>query len=56
MTWLMRVVSNTSPISKKLAGNIPSLKSEIDRLRNECGFFLAKELETVVLQRVGEKY
>jgi predicted nucleic acid-binding protein len=36
------------------AGRIPSLKTELDRLRTECRFFIAPALEEKVLRRVGE--
>lgn len=39
---------------EKLAGNIPSLKEVIDRLRAECRFFVSANVETRVLQGVGE--
>jgi len=39
---------------ERLAGRLPSLKTEIDRLRSECRFFIADELARMVLQRVGE--
>lgn len=36
------------------AGRIPSLKTELNRLRTECRFFIAPALEKTVLRRVGE--
>jgi len=36
------------------AGRIPSLKTELDRLRTECRFFISPRLEEKVLRRVGE--
>jgi len=40
---------------ERMAGNIPSLEAEIQRLRDECRFFVSAELETMVLQGVGER-
>ena len=40
---------------ERIAGRLPSLKAEIDRLRRECRFFISPELERSVLDRVGEK-
>ncbi len=39
---------------ERLAGNIPSLKAEIDRLRSECRFFVSAKVETAILRGVGE--
>jgi len=39
---------------ERIGGRLPSLKAEIDRLRSECRFFIAAELERRVLERVGE--
>jgi len=39
---------------ERLGGRLPSLKAEIDRLRNECRFFISDELELMMLERVGE--
>lgn len=36
------------------AGRIPSLKTELNRLRTECRFFIVPALEEKVLRRVGE--
>lgn len=39
---------------ERMAGNIPSLKAEIDRLRAECRFFVSAKIELRVLKAVGE--
>lgn len=39
---------------EKLAGNLPSLKAEIDRLRSECRFFVSPKVEREILLGVGE--
>jgi hypothetical protein len=41
-------------IRAKAMGEIASVKSEIDALRNRAGFFIASSLETAVLRSVGE--
>lgn len=33
---------------------LPSLRSELDRLRNDAGFWIAEELYQQVLHEVGE--
>jgi len=39
---------------ERMAGRIPSLKTEIDLLRKECRFFVAEALELRLLHQVGE--
>ena len=41
-------------ITAKQAGSIPALRTEIDRLRREAGFFVDRPLELRVLAMVGE--
>ena len=36
------------------AGLLPSLRTEIDRLRSEAGFFVDQEIERFILSQVGE--
>ena len=38
----------------KLAGWIPSLRNELDRLRHEAGFFIDTEIERFILSQAGE--
>jgi len=40
--------------AEKLAGNMASLKTVIDRLRSECRFFISEPLEKRLLEGVGE--
>lgn len=37
-----------------LAGNLPSMKAEIERLRSECRFFVSAKVEEMILRGVGE--
>jgi predicted nucleic acid-binding protein len=39
---------------EKLAGNLLSMKAEIDRLRSECRFFVSEKVEDMILRGVGE--
>ncbi len=39
---------------EKIAGNLPSLKAMIDRLRKECRFFVSAQVEARVLAGVDE--
>jgi predicted nucleic acid-binding protein len=41
-------------LEERIAGRIVSLKAELDRLRGEAGFFVAADLEQMLLRRVGE--
>jgi uncharacterized protein len=41
-------------ISAQQSGSVPSLRSEIEKLRRDAGFFVDKSLETRVLAMVGE--
>lgn len=41
-------------ITSKQSGSISSLRTEIDKLRQEAGFFIARPLEPQVLAIVGE--
>lgn len=40
---------------ERIAGRIATLKAEIDRLRIECHFFIAPDLEAQLLKGVGER-
>jgi predicted nucleic acid-binding protein len=41
-------------LAARRSGAIPSLRAEIDRLRRDAGFFVARPLEIRVLAIVGE--
>lgn len=42
-------------VEERMAGKLPSLETEIQRLRDECRFFVSVELELRLLRGVGER-